>query len=35
LSAIGQEIALSVFLAFCAVAIFKLIVFSFKLIGVL
>jgi hypothetical protein len=35
LSAICQEIALSVFLAFCAVAIFKLIVFSFKLIGVL
>jgi hypothetical protein len=35
LSAICREIAFSVFLAFCAVAIFKLIVLSFKLIGVL
>jgi hypothetical protein len=35
LSAICQEIALSLLLAFCAVAVFKLIVFSFKLMGVL
>ena len=35
MTTIYQEIALSVFLAFCAVAVFKLIVFSFKLIGVL
>jgi hypothetical protein len=35
LSAIYQEIALSLFLAFCAVAVFKLIVFLVQADGVL